>query len=123
MKNRPTGARLTGAPPWGSPDPSGLRGSPDPSGGALLEVRDPATEAVIERLPPATAADAVPQTCSTLNLPIQHKPLAQVVAPTATANRPNRHAMEQQPELLAPLGHVPAGPRGAKLGFRARQIH
>ncbi len=44
MKNRPTGAPL--------------RGSPDPSGGALLEVRDPATEAVIERLPAATAADA-----------------------------------------------------------------
>jgi acyl-CoA reductase-like NAD-dependent aldehyde dehydrogenase len=58
----------TGAPPWGSPDPSGPAGAPRaPSAGEapdrapagpLFEVRDPATEDVIERVPAATAEDA-----------------------------------------------------------------
>jgi acyl-CoA reductase-like NAD-dependent aldehyde dehydrogenase len=58
----------TGAPPWGSPDPSGPVGGPRapsagagpdrPPAGPLFEVRDPATEAVIERVPAAGAGDA-----------------------------------------------------------------
>jgi acyl-CoA reductase-like NAD-dependent aldehyde dehydrogenase len=58
----------TGAAPWGSPDPSGPVGGPRapsagkapdrPPAGPLFEVRDPATEDVIERVPAATAEDA-----------------------------------------------------------------